>query len=140
MSDEKAKKLFEKGTNFYKEKKLDLAQNSFEEALKYSPKRSSILKNLALIYFLNKNYKKSNEVLIKLENQNIDDKDLNDLKFKVLKNLNKVNELKLFLDNKTTFTKSNNLSLGVATFLTPSDAANLKASSKKHPLLFRVTF
>lgn len=108
MSDEKAKKLFEKGTNFYKEKKLDLAQNSFEKALKYSPKRSSILKNLALIYFLNKNYKKSNEVLMKLEDQNIDDKDLNDLKFKVLKNLNKVDELKIFLDTKTTFTKSNN--------------------------------
>ena len=96
MSDEKAKKLFEKGINFYKEKKLDLAQDSFEEALKYSPNRTSILKNLSLIYFLNKSYKKTDEILIKLENQNIDDKELNDLKFKVLKNLNKNDELNFF--------------------------------------------
>ena len=96
MSDEKAKKLFEKGINFYKEKKLDLAQDSFEEALKYSPDRPSILKNLALIHFFKKDYEKVNEILINLENQNIDDKELNDLKFKVLKNLNKNDELKLF--------------------------------------------
>ena len=56
MSDEKAKKLFEKGISFYRSKKLDLAQDCFEEALKYSPNRTSILKNLALIYFLNKSY------------------------------------------------------------------------------------
>ena len=48
MSDEKAKKLFEKGVNFYKEKKLDLAQESFEEALKYSPNRLSILLGLSV--------------------------------------------------------------------------------------------
>ena len=108
MSDEKAKKLFEKGINFYKEKKLDLAQESFEEALKYSPNRLSILKNLALIYFFKKNYNKANEILINLENQTIDDKELDGLKFKVLKNLNKSNDLKLFLDKKISFTKSNN--------------------------------
>ena len=94
MSDEKAKKLFEKGINFYKEKKLDLAQESFEEALKYSPNRLSILKNLALIYFFKKNYNKANEILINTENQNINDKELDELKFKVLKNLNKSNYYK----------------------------------------------
>lgn len=107
MSDAKAKKLFEKGINLYKEKKLDLAQDSFEEALKHSPNRPSILKNLALIYFFNKNYTKVNEILINLENQKIDDKELDELKFKVLKNLNKFDELKFFLDKKVSFTKSN---------------------------------
>lgn len=108
MSDEKAKKLFEKGINFYKEKKLDLAQDSFEEALKYSPDRPSILKNLALIHFFKKDYEKVNEILINLENQNIDDKELYELKFKVLKNLNKYDELNFFLDKNISFTKSNN--------------------------------
>ena len=108
MSNDKAKKLFEKGINFYKEKKLDLAQDSFEEALKHSPDRPSILKNLALIHFFKKNYEKVNEILMNLENQNIDDKELYELKFKVLKNLNKFDELNFFLNKNVSFTKSNN--------------------------------
>lgn len=108
MSDEKAKKYFEKGINFYKEKKIDLAQQNFEEALKYSPKRLSILKNLALIHFSKKNYEKVDKILKEIENQNIDDKELDELRFKVLKNLNKSNQLKQFLDKKVNFTKSNN--------------------------------
>lgn len=108
MSDEKAKKYFEKGINFYKEKKIDLAQQNFEEALKYSPKRLSILKNLALIHFSKKNYEKVDKILREIENQNIDDKELDELRFKVLKNLNKSNQLKQFLDKKVNFTKSNN--------------------------------
>ena len=108
MSDEKAKKYFEKGINFYKEKKIDLAQQNFEEALKYSPKRLSILKNLALIHFSKKNYEKVDKILREIENQNIDDKELDELRFKVLKNLNKSNQLKQFLDKKVNLTKSNN--------------------------------
>ena len=108
MSDEKAKKYFEKGIYFYKEKKIDLAQQNFEEALKYSPKRLSILKNLALIHFSKKNYEKVDEILKEIENQNIDDEELDELRFKVLKNLNKSNQLKHFLDKKVNFTKSNN--------------------------------
>ena len=71
MSDEKAKKYFEKGINFHKEKKIDLAQQSFEEALKYSPNRPSILKNLAIIHFYKKNYEKVDEILKKLENHSL---------------------------------------------------------------------
>ena len=108
MSDEKAKIYFEKGIKFNKEKKIDLARQSFEEALKYSPNRPSILKNLAVIHFYKKNYEKVDEILKKLENQNIDDKELDELRFKVLKNLNKSNQLKQFLDKKVNLTKSNN--------------------------------
>ena len=108
MFDEKSKKYFEKGLNFYKEEKFTLAQNNFEEALKYSPNRPSILRNLALVYFLNKNYEKTNEILVNLENQNIYDKDLDELKFKVLRNLKRNDELKIFLNSRSNLTKSNN--------------------------------
>ena len=100
MSDEKAKINFEKGIKFYKEKKIDLAIKNFEEALKFSPNRPSILKNLAIIYFSKKNFEKANDILINLEEQKINDHELDELKFKVLKNLNKQNELKLFLEKK----------------------------------------
>ena len=108
MSDEKAKINFEKGIKFYKEKKIDLAIKNFEEALKFSPNRPSILKNLAIIYFSKKNFEKANDILINLEEQKINDHELDELKFKVLKNLNKQNELKLFLEKKINFTKSDN--------------------------------
>ena len=106
MSAEQAKKYFEIGLQFFKDKKLDLAQFNFEEALKLSPNRPSILQNLALVYFLRKNYTQANEVLKNLENQNFFNDDLRELKFKILRNLKKTEELSEFLNNNKNFTDS----------------------------------
>ena len=105
MSDENAKKYFAKGLKLYAEKQFDLAQKAFEEALALSPNRPSVLRNLALVYFINKNYLKANEVLEHLENFEQFDDDLNELKFKVLKNLNRLDELENFFIKNKNFIK-----------------------------------
>lgn len=105
MSNENAKKYFAKGLKLYTEKQFDLAQKSFEEALALSPNRPSVLRNLALVYFINKNYLKANEVLEHLENFEQFDDDLNELKFKVLKNLNRLDKLENFFIKNKNFIK-----------------------------------
>jgi len=105
MSNENAKKYFAKGLKLYAEKQFDLAQKAFEEALALSPNRPSVLRNLALVYFINKNYLKANEVLEHLENFEQFDDDLNELKFKVLKNLNRLDELENFFIKNKNFIK-----------------------------------
>lgn len=105
MSDENAKKYFATGLKLYAEKQFDLAQKAFEEALALSPNRPSVLRNLALVYFINKNYLKANQVLEHLENFEQFDDDLNELKFKVLKNLNRLDELENFFIKNKNFIK-----------------------------------
>ena len=100
MSENEAKKFFEKAIENYNEKKFNLAEKNFESALNLSPGRISILENLASIYFLNKKFKKSEEVLNKLKKLNVDNIKLSEIKFYVLKNLNKYEELKKFLEKK----------------------------------------
>ena len=63
MSDKDAKIFFEKALKFFNEKKFDLVEKNFEEALKLAPGRVSILENLASIYFINK---KTNHSLINI--------------------------------------------------------------------------
>ena len=103
MSENEAKKFFEKAIENYNEKKFDLAEKNFESALNLSPSRISILENLASIYLLNKKFKKSEEVLNKLKKLNVDNIKLSEIKFYVLKNLNKYEELKKFLEKKNYF-------------------------------------
>ena len=81
MGDSDAKKYFEKALNYYKEKKFDLVEENFEAALKFAPERVSILENLASIYFLNKKFKKSDEVINKLNNLGIVNDKLEEIKF-----------------------------------------------------------
>ena len=57
MSDKDAKIFFEKALKFFNEKKFDLAEKNFEDALKLAPGRVSILENLASIYLINKTEK-----------------------------------------------------------------------------------
>ena len=103
MSENEAKKFFEKAIENYNEKKFDLAEKNFELALNLSPNRISILENLASIYLLNKKFKKSEEVLNKLEQLSVENIKLSEIKFYVLKNLNKYEELKKFLEKKNYF-------------------------------------
>ena len=56
MLDFNAKKLFEKGIEYFNDKKFMLAQDYFKRALELSPDRISILENLAVVYYLNDNY------------------------------------------------------------------------------------
>ena len=58
MSDKDAKIFFEKALKFFNEKKFDLVEKNFEEALKLAPGRVSILENLASIYLINKKFVK----------------------------------------------------------------------------------
>ena len=101
------KKYFEKALNYYKEKKFDLVEENFEAALKFAPERVSILENLASIYFLNKKFKKSDEVINKLNNLGIVNDKLDEIKFYVLKKLEKFDELFIFLKKKNYFKNVN---------------------------------
>ena len=107
MGDSDAKKYFEKALNYYKEKKFDLVEENFEAALKFAPERVSILENLASIYFLNKKFKKSDEVINKLNNLGIVNDKLDEIKFYVLKKLEKFDELFIFLKKKNYFKNVN---------------------------------
>ena len=120
MSENEAKKFFEKAIENYNEKKFDLAEKNFESALNLSPSRISILENLASIYFLNKKFKKSEEVLNQLEKLSVDNIKLSEIKFYVLKNLKKYEELKKFLEKKNFFKNINKKIFINAKLLYPS--------------------
>ena len=125
MSENEAKKFFEKAIENYNEKKFDLAEKNFESALNLSPSRISILENLASIYLLNKKFKKSEEVLNKLEKLSVDNIKLSEIKFYVLKNLNKHEELKKFLEKKNYFKNINKKIFINAKLLYPSFFNNM---------------
>ena len=125
MSENEAKKFFEKAIENYNEKKFDLAEKNFESALNLSPSRISILENLASIYLLNKKFKKSEEVLNKLEKLSVDNIKLSEIKFYVLKNLQKYEELKKFLEKKNYFKDINKKIFINAKLLYPSFFNNM---------------
>ena len=120
MSDIDAKKFFEKALGFYKEKKFNLAEKNFEEAKKLAPNRTSVLENLASIYFLNKKYKKSEEILSKLDELGFETDKLNEIKFYILKKLNKYEKLKELLVGKNYFKDINKKIYITAKLLYPS--------------------
>ena len=97
MSNLNAKKLFEKGINYFKENKLFLAQKNFEEALKFVPDRISILENLATVYYLNGNYLQAEIILGRMDKLDHSSSKIFDLMIKVLKKLGKIKELKLYI-------------------------------------------
>ena len=103
MSENEAKKFFEKALENYKEKKFDLAEKNFEAASNLLPNRISILENLASIYFLNKKFKEAEQVLNKLDKINIDNDKLSEIRFYVLKKLHKYEELQELLKKKNFF-------------------------------------
>ena len=103
MSENEAKKFFEKAIENYKEKKFDLAEKNFEAASNLLPNRISILENLASIYFLNKKFEEAEQVLNKLDKLNIDNDKLSEIRFYVLKKLHKYEELHELLKKKNFF-------------------------------------
>ena len=74
MSEQEAKKFFDSGIKYFNEKKYPLAEKNFENALQLAPTRSSILDNLASVYFINSKYEKSLEIVDKLLKLNVKEK------------------------------------------------------------------
>ena len=107
MSDKDAKIFFEKALKFFNEKKFDLVEKNFEEALKLAPGRVSILENLASIYLINKKFEKSENALIQLDKKGVNNDKLDEIKFYVLKNLKKNHDLENFLKEKNYFKDKN---------------------------------
>ena len=107
MSDKDAKIFFEEALKFFKEKKFDLVEKNFEDALKLAPGRVSILENLASIYLINKKFEKSENALIELDKKGVNNDKLDEIKFYVLKNLKKNHDLKNFLKEKNYFKDKN---------------------------------
>tara|TARA_B110000114_G_C14945798_1_gene338271 strand:+ start:140 stop:745 length:606 start_codon:yes stop_codon:yes gene_type:complete len=99
MSDIEAKILFEEGIKYFNEKNIYLAEEKFEKALILSPDRISILENLAKVYYLRKSYHKSENLLRKLIELGKDSLEIFNLKFKVLKKLEKFKELKEHIED-----------------------------------------
>ena len=107
MSDKDAKIFFEEALKFFKEKKFDLVEKNFEDALKLAPGRVSILENLASIYLINKKFEKSENALIELDKKGVNNDKLDEIKFYVLKNLKKNHDLENFLKEKNYFKDKN---------------------------------
>ena len=107
MSDKDAKIFFEKALKFFNEKKFDLVEKNFEDALKLAPGRVSILENLASIYLINKKFEKSENALIELDKKGVNNDKLDEIKFYVLKNLKKNHDLENFLKEKNYFKDKN---------------------------------
>ena len=99
MSEQEAKKFFDSGIKYFNEKKYPLAEKNFENALQLAPNRSSILDNLASVYFINSKYEKSLKIIDKLLKLNVKEKKIIDLKFKILSILGETKELQKFIDD-----------------------------------------
>ena len=99
MLEHESKKLFEEGIENFKKKDFLLAEEKFEKALKLYPDRISILENLAVVYFINNRYHKSEDLLNRLIELGFDSIKVFNLKFKVLKKLDKIKELKSYINN-----------------------------------------
>jgi len=98
MLESESKKLFLEGIEYFGKKNFILAEEKFENALKLYPDRISILDNLAIVYFKNNNYQKCEIILDKLIELGEDSTKIFDLKFRVLKKLEKIKELKLYIN------------------------------------------
>ena len=98
MSAIESKKLFLKGIEHFNKKDFLLAEDRFEKALELSPNRVSILENLVKVYFLNKRYQKSENLLNQLIELGKNSLEIFSLKFKILKKLDKFNELRLYIE------------------------------------------
>ena len=120
MSENEAKKFFEKAIENYKEKKFDLAEKNFEAASNLLPNRISILENLVSIYFLNKKFEEAEQVLNKLDKLNVDNDKLSEIRFYVLKKLHKYEELHELLKKKNFFKDINKKIFINAKLLYPS--------------------
>jgi protein O-GlcNAc transferase len=93
--------LFKKGLENFKKNKFDQAEKDFEQLLEIIPDNLNILNNLALIYFKNKKFYKSEIILKKLVG--ISNKDKNTIEFLilVLKKQDKIEEIKKYIsENK----------------------------------------
>ena len=99
MSELESKKLFEEGIKHFTKKEYFLAEEKFEKALKLYPNRVSILENLAVVYFINSRYYESENILNTLIELGNDSIKVFNLKFKVLKKLNKIKELQSYIDS-----------------------------------------
>jgi len=99
MSETDAKKFFLEAIEHYKEKDFFLAEEKFEKALELSPNRISILENLAIVYFENNKYLKCEDTLNKIIDFGKDSKQIFILKFRALKKLDKIKELKLYIND-----------------------------------------
>ena len=99
MSEQEAKKFFDSGIKYFNEKKYPLAEKNFENALQLAPNRSSILDNLASVYFINSKYEKSLKIIDKLLKLNVKEKKIIYLKFKILSILGETKELQKFIDD-----------------------------------------
>ena len=127
MSEIDAKKFFEKALECWKEKKFDLVEQNFEKALKLSPNRVSILENLASIYFLNKKFVESEQVINQLNLLGKENDKLSEIKFYVLKKLHKYEELKKLLKEKNFFKNINKKIYINSKLLYPSFFQNTEA-------------
>ena len=92
MSEIESKKLFLSGIEHFKQKNFFLAVEKFEKALVFCPERVSILENLAIAYFKDNEFQKCEDILNKLIELGKDSLKIFDLKFKVLKKLDKIKE------------------------------------------------
>jgi len=99
MSENDAKKFFFEAIEHYKEKDFFLAEEKFEKAIELNPNRISILENLAIVYFENNKYLKCEDTLNKIIDFGKDSKQIFILKFRALKKLDKIKELKLYIND-----------------------------------------
>jgi len=99
MSETDAKKFFLEAIEHYKEKDFFLAEEKFEKAIELNPNRISILENLAIVYFENNKYLKCEDTLNKIIDFGKDSKQIFILKFRALKKLDKIKELKLYIND-----------------------------------------
>ena len=99
MSELEAKRFFDLGIRDSKNKNYISAEKNFEKALKYAPKRSSILDNLSSIYFINSKYEESLEKINELLGLKIKEKKIIILKYKILRILGKTKDLKKFIND-----------------------------------------
>ena len=120
MSSVEAKKLFEEGINSYQEKKFSLAEKKFEEALKLSPDRVSIIENLATVYFLNDKYSQSEHLLNKLIELGNDSTKIFNLKFKVLEKLGAIKKLRSHIEENFQSKKLDRKYIIIKNFLYPN--------------------
>jgi protein O-GlcNAc transferase len=120
MSSAEAKKLFEEGIKSYQEKKFSLAEKKFEEALKHSPDRVSIIENLATVYFFNNKYSQSVHLLNKLVELGNDSLKIFNLKFKVLEKLGEIKKLKSHIEENFHSKKLDQRYIIIKNFLYPN--------------------
>ena len=120
MSEIESKKLFLSGIEHFKQKNFFLAVEKFEKALVFCPERVSILENLAIAYFKDNEFQKCEDILNKLIELGKDSLKIFDLKFKVLKKLDKIKELKLYIDNNFNSKKLDPKYKIIKNFLYPS--------------------